>query len=70
MPLQPPTKTIVVQNAAVCPPGEQKIVCQEVNFTLASGKALGVIGPTASGENPRWRACSSAYRAPARGTEH
>lgn len=51
MPLQPPTKTLVVQNAAVCPPGEQKIVCQDVNFSLASGKALGVIGPTASGKS-------------------
>jgi len=51
MPLQPPSKSLVVQNAAVSPPGEQKIVCQEVNFSLAAGKALGVIGPTASGKS-------------------
>jgi PrtD family type I secretion system ABC transporter len=51
MPLQPPTKMLVVQNAAVSPPGEQKIVCQDVNFSLAAGKALGVIGPTASGKS-------------------
>ena len=51
MPLQPPTKTLVVQNAAVSPPGAQKIVCQDVNFSLAAGKALGVIGPTASGKS-------------------
>jgi ATP-binding cassette, subfamily C, bacterial PrsD len=51
MPLQPPSKSLVVQNAAVTPPGEQKIVCQEVNFSLAAGKALGVIGPTASGKS-------------------
>ena len=67
MPLQPPTKTIVVQNAAVCPPGEQKIVCQEVNFTLASGKALGVIGPTASGKSSLARMLVGVW-APARGT--
>jgi len=54
MPLQPPSKTIVVQNAAVCPPGEQKIVCQDVNFTLTGGKALGIIGPSfASVPTPR-----------------
>jgi PrtD family type I secretion system ABC transporter len=51
MPLQPPTKTLVVQNAAVNPPGEQKIVCQDVSFTLTAGKALGVIGATASGKS-------------------
>jgi PrtD family type I secretion system ABC transporter len=51
MPLQPPAKTLTVQNAAVSPPGEHKIVCQDVNFSLAAGKALGVIGPTASGKS-------------------
>jgi ATP-binding cassette subfamily C protein PrsD len=51
MALQPPEKTLLVQNAAVTPPGEQKVVCQDVNFSLAAGKALGVIGPTASGKS-------------------
>jgi len=51
MPLQAPTKMLTVQNAAVAPPGEQKIVCQDVNFSIAAGKALGVIGPTASGKS-------------------
>jgi len=51
MPLQPPATTLVVQNAAISPPGEHKIVCQDVNFSLAAGKALGVIGPTASGKS-------------------
>ena len=67
MPLQPPAKTLVVQNAAVCPPGEQKIVCQDVNFTLAGGKALGVIGPTASGKSSLARMLVGVW-APARGT--
>jgi len=51
MPLHPPAKTLTVQNAAVAPPGQQKIVCQDVNFSLAAGKALGVIGPTGSGKS-------------------
>jgi ATP-binding cassette subfamily C protein len=67
MPLQPPTRTLVVQNAAVCPPGEQKIVCQDVNFTLASGKALGVIGPTASGKSSLARMLVGVWT-PVRGT--
>ena len=67
MPLQPPVKTLVVQNAAVCPPGEQKIVSQDINFTLTSGKALGVIGPTASGKSSLARMLVGVW-APARGT--
>ena len=73
MALQPPTKTLLVQNAAVNPPGEQKIVSQDINFALAAGKALGVIGPTASGKSSlarmrkacgRRRAAASASTAP------
>ena len=67
MPLQPPVKTLVVQNAAVCPPGEQKIVSQDINFTLTSGKALGVIGPTASGKSSLARMLVGVWT-PARGT--
>ncbi len=51
MALKPPARTLVVQNTAVAPPGLQRIVCQDVNFTLTAGKALGVIGPTASGKS-------------------
>jgi ATP-binding cassette subfamily C protein len=51
LPLQPPQRTLVVQGGAVTAPGTQKIICQDVNFTLAGGKALGVIGPTASGKS-------------------
>src|SRR5271169_5440568 len=51
MALKPPARTLTVQNGTVAPPGQQKIVCQDVNFTLTAGKALGVIGPTASGKS-------------------
>jgi ATP-binding cassette, subfamily C, type I secretion system permease/ATPase len=67
MPLQPPSKSLVIQNAAVCPPGEQKIVCQDVNFTLTSGKALGIIGPTASGKSSLARMLVGVW-SPLRGT--
>ena len=64
---QAPTKGIIVQNAAVTPPGENKIVCQEVNFSLDAGKAVGVIGPTASGKSSLARMLVGVW-APARGT--
>jgi ATP-binding cassette, subfamily C, bacterial PrsD len=67
MPLQPPSKSVVVRNAAVTPPGEQKIVCQDVNFTLTGGKALGIIGPTASGKSSLARMLVGVW-APLRGT--
>jgi PrtD family type I secretion system ABC transporter len=67
MALQPPVKTLAVLNAAVAPPGEQKIVCQDVNFSLAAGKALGVIGPTASGKSSLARMLVGVWT-PVRGT--
>jgi ATP-binding cassette subfamily C protein len=67
MPLQPPAKTLIVHNAAVSPPGEHKIVCQDINFSLAGGKALGVIGPTASGKSSLARMLVGVW-APSRGS--
>jgi ATP-binding cassette, subfamily C, bacterial PrsD len=67
MPLQPPARTLVVQHGAVAPPGAQKIVCQDVNFTLTGGKALGVIGPTASGKSSLARMLVGVWM-PVRGT--
>ena len=66
MPLKPPARTLVVQNAAVAPPGHQRIVCQDINFTLTAGKALGVIGPTASGKSSLARMLVGVW-APVRG---
>jgi ATP-binding cassette subfamily C protein len=67
MALKPPSRTLVVQNGAVAPPGQQKVVCQDVNFTLTAGKALGVIGPTASGKSSLARMLVGVWT-PARGT--
>ena len=67
MALKPPARTLVVQNGVVAPPGQQKIVCQDVNFTLTAGKALGVIGPTASGKSSLARMLVGVWT-PGRGT--
>jgi PrtD family type I secretion system ABC transporter len=67
MPLKPPARTLVMQNAAVTPPGTQKLVCQDVNFSLTAGKAMGVIGPTASGKSSLARMLVGVW-SPVRGT--
>ncbi len=67
MPLKPPARSLIVQNGTVAPPGQQKIVCQDINFTLAAGKALGVIGPTASGKSSLARMLVGVWT-PVRGT--
>ncbi len=67
MQLKPPARSLAVQNAAVAPPGVQKIVSQDINFTLTAGKALGVIGPTASGKSSLARMLVGVWN-PVRGT--
>lgn len=51
MPLQPPHKSLVVENASVAPPGVQKPVVRDASLTLHAGSGLGVIGPSASGKS-------------------
>jgi PrtD family type I secretion system ABC transporter len=51
MPLEPPHKSVVVENASVVPPGEQKPVVRDLSLKLQRGNALGVIGPSASGKS-------------------
>jgi ATP-binding cassette subfamily C protein len=56
MPLQPPARTLSVEAISATPPGQQKIVVQDVTFALQAGGALGVIGPSASGKSSLARA--------------
>ena len=42
---------MTVETASVVPPGDQKVVVQDVSFTLQAGNGLGVIGPSASGKS-------------------
>src|SRR5262249_26467509 len=51
---------------AIAPPGAQKLVVHDVNFTLKAGSALGVIGPSASGKSSLVRAIVGVWP-PARG---
>lgn len=48
------------------PPGEQKLVVQDVTFALEAGQGLGIIGPSGSGKSSLLRALVGVWR-PARG---
>ncbi len=66
MALPQPANTVVVENASVAPPGQQKIVVQDVSFVLKAGNGLGVIGPSASGKSSLARMLVGVWQ-PARG---
>src|SRR5262245_38772375 len=51
MPLQPPHRTVVVENATVVPPGAQHAVVHDLSLKLQRGNGVGVIGPSASGKS-------------------
>jgi ATP-binding cassette, subfamily C, bacterial PrsD len=66
MALQGPTKSLVVENAAVAAPGTQKIVAQDINLNLERGSGLGIIGPSGSGKSSVARMIVGAWQ-PVRG---
>jgi len=66
MALRPPCKTLVVENAAVVPPGTDKVTVQDVSFALQGGNGLGIIGPSGSGKTSLARMLVGVWR-PARG---
>lgn len=61
MPLPAPASKFQVESLIVAPPGEQKIVLRDVGFTLASGQALAVIGPSGSGKSSLARILVGAW---------
>lgn len=54
--LPPPAQSLRLEAVAVVPPGDTRLVVQEVGFQLAAGSALAVIGPSASGKSSLARA--------------
>ena len=49
--LQDPSSRLSVETISIVPPGDQKIIVQEVTFALEAGQGLGVIGPSGSGKS-------------------
>jgi ATP-binding cassette subfamily C protein len=66
MALRPPCKNLVVESAAVVPPGSEKVVVQDVSLTLQAGNGVGIIGPSGSGKSSLARMLVGVWR-PARG---
>src|SRR6202049_1804352 len=66
MQLLDPSKTLTVENVSVTAPQQQKLIVQDVSFTLRSGNGLGIIGPSASGKSSLARMLVGVWQ-PARG---
>jgi len=66
MALQPPGKSLTVENVAAVPPGSEKVIVQDVSLVLQSGNGLGIIGPSGSGKSSLARMLVGVWR-PARG---
>src|ERR1700726_3399099 len=64
--LQNPTSRLSVEGVSVVPPGDQRIIVQDVTFELRAGNGLGVIGPGGSGKSSLVRALVGVWL-PARG---
>ena len=64
--LQRPPKRLSVEGVSIVPPGDQKIIVQDVTFALEAGNGLGVIGPSGSGKSSLVRALVGVWQ-PVRG---
>src|SRR5476651_1478068 len=51
--LQNPSSRLSVESVSIVPPGDQKIIVQEVTFALQAGNGLGVTGRAGSGKPSR-----------------
>jgi ATP-binding cassette subfamily C protein len=65
--LEAPSRRLLVENVSIVPPGDQKIVVQDVTIALDAGHGLGIIGPSGSGKSSLLRAIVGVWP-PARGT--
>ena len=56
MPLPAPASELSVEGLSVAPPGQARLVVNDVRFRLEKGQGLGIIGPTGSGKSSLVRA--------------
>jgi ATP-binding cassette subfamily C protein len=64
--LPKPTETLSVEAASTVPPGDRKLVVNDVSFSLTKGQVLGIVGPSASGKSSLVRLIVGVW-APVRG---
>jgi PrtD family type I secretion system ABC transporter len=67
MNLPKPAESFVVEGVSLIPPGDKRLVVQDVAFRLEKGNGLGIIGPSASGKSSLARALVGVWQ-PVRGT--
>ncbi len=60
--LQPPSSQLSVESVSIAAPGDQKVIVQDVSFTLTAGHGLGVIGPSGSGKSSLIRALVGVWQ--------
>jgi len=48
--LHSPSSSLSVESVSIVPPGDQKVIVQDVTFALEAGHGLGVIGPERIGQ--------------------
>jgi PrtD family type I secretion system ABC transporter len=60
--LQSPSGRLSVEGVSIAPPGDQKIIVQEVTFALEAGSGLGLIGPSGSGKSSLVRALVGVWQ--------
>src|ERR1700761_7372749 len=60
--LQPPASNVSVEGRGLAAPGDQRVIVQEVTFTLTAGQGLGVIGPSGSGKSSLIRALVGVWQ--------
>jgi ATP-binding cassette subfamily C protein PrsD len=54
--LAAPARRVQLESVSIAPPGEQKIVVQDVSFAVEAGHGVGIIGPSGSGKSSLVRA--------------
>src|SRR3989442_342756 len=64
--LQAPSKRLSVEAVSIAPPGDQRVIVQDVNFAAEAGTGIGVIGPSGSGKSSLVRALVGVWM-PVRG---
>ncbi len=64
--LEAPQSSIAVEGVSAVPPGDQRVVVQDIQFTLQAGAGLGIIGPSGSGKSCLARLLVGVWQ-PARG---
>jgi PrtD family type I secretion system ABC transporter len=60
--LQQPSSRLAVEAVSMVPPGDQKVIVQDITFALEAGHGLGIIGPSGSGKSSLARALVGVWQ--------